>query len=81
VKPLLRVVDSVFEPWATGVASPLVKGDFPYLTALMAALERTACCRFNASRREAIILALQARAEGWEAGDGVDELYGAVNVA
>lgn len=45
------------EPWTTGVASPLVKGDFLALTALMAALERKAVCRFNASRREAIACA------------------------
>lgn len=55
VKPLERVVDSVLEPWETGVASPLVKGDcLLRLTALMACLERRAVCRFSASRREAI---------------------------
>lgn len=58
VKPLERVVDSVFEPWETGVANPLVKGDcLLRLTALMAAFERRAVCRFNASRREAIAYA------------------------
>jgi hypothetical protein len=54
VKPLLSVVDSVWEPNVTGVARPLIKGEFFVLTALMAARERRCCCRFSASRREAI---------------------------
>lgn len=58
VKPLERVVDSVLEPWETGVANPLVKGDcLLRFTALMACFERRAVCRFNASRREAIACA------------------------
>jgi len=79
VKPLLRVVDSVLEPWETGVARPLVKGDLPYLTALMAALERRAVCRFSASRREAIAIALHSGGGG--IGRAVMEVmggYGAV---
>lgn len=40
------------------MARPRVKGDcLLRLTALMAALERRAVCRFNASRREAIAYA------------------------
>lgn len=70
VKPLLRVVDSVLEPWETGVARPLVKGDrLLALTALMAVFERRACCTFNARRREAIALMLalgrDGKKEGW----------------
>lgn len=68
VKPLVRVVDSVLEPWETGVARPLVKGELLLLlTALMAARERRAVCRFNASRREAIAFARGAVGSG---GDG-----------
>jgi hypothetical protein len=81
VKPLLRVVDSVLEPYETGVASPLVKGDrFLVLTALMAFLARRLWCRFNASRRDAIALArcgIGERRDGGCAVMGVDEVSGA----
>jgi hypothetical protein len=71
VKPFLRVVDSVFAPYVTGVASPRVKGDaFEALTALMAARERMPCCRLSASRREAIVSARRAGADGRCGGDG-----------
>ena len=64
-----RVVDSVLEPWETGVANPLVKGDcLLRLTALMAAFDRRAVCRFNASRREAI--ALTGDGLGWRRDKG-----------
>ena len=70
VKPLFSVVDSVLEPYVTGVARPLVKGDrFLALTALMACLERKLCCRFKASRREAIAFARDAE-ESEGMGDG-----------
>jgi hypothetical protein len=71
VKPFLRVVDSVFAPYVTGVASPRVKGDaFEALTALMAARERMPCCRLSASRREAIASARRAGEDGGCGGDG-----------
>jgi hypothetical protein len=73
VKPFLRVVDSVREPYVTGVARPLVNGDeFFALTALIAALLRRLCCRFNASRREAIAFArclFGERRDGGMSGD------------
>jgi hypothetical protein len=70
---LLRVVDSVRAPWVTGVARPLVKGDrFLALTALMAALLRRLCCKFNASRLEAIAFA-GGEIGGW-AVDGAGEV-------
>lgn len=50
MKPLLNVVDSVFDPWLTGVASPLVR----CLTAFSAVRLRRLCCRLRASRREAM---------------------------
>ena len=81
VKPLLRVVDSVLEPYVTGVARPLVKGEFLVLTALMAARERAAVCRLRASRREAIACGRVGRGglRGWAMGrDGVDEVLGAL---
>lgn len=70
VKPFFSVVDSVLEPYVTGVARPLVKGEaFRALTALMAALLRRLWCRFNASRREAIAFARvvvgERRDGGW----------------
>lgn len=83
MKPLERVVDSVLEPWETGVASPRVKGDcLLRLTALMAVLERRAVCRFSASRREAIADARScwggARAGRTAAGGWDDEVVAAV---
>lgn len=70
VKPLLRVVLSVLEPYETGVARPLVKGDFDVLTALMALRERRLRCRFSASCREAIASARCAGEDGGWVGDG-----------
>lgn len=52
VKPLLRVVLSVLDPWLTGVASP--RSGEPYLTELMAWRVRRPVCRFKASLRAAI---------------------------
>lgn len=76
VKPLERVVDSVLEPWETGVARPRVKGDcLLRLTALMACLERRAVCRLSASLREAIGIARSGwgeRAGGGETAFGWD---------
>ena len=55
VKPLLRVVLSVFAPWLTGVANPLSSGLwFRDLTALRAVRLRAACRRLSASDREAM---------------------------
>jgi hypothetical protein len=72
VKPLPSVVDSVFAPYETGVASPLANGEArDVLTALMAARERMLCCRLSASRREAIASARCAREDGKWGGDGV----------
>lgn len=50
MKPLLRVVLSVFAPWLTGVASPRTRG----FMALKAVRLRRLCCRLSASLREAI---------------------------
>jgi hypothetical protein len=69
VKPLLRVVLSVFEPWLTGVARPRKRDSEPFLMALMAVRLRVACCRFNASRREAV-------GDGDIGGDGGERVDG-----
>lgn len=50
VKPLLRVVHSVFAPWLTGVAKLLVSGWMD----LRAARVRRLCFRLRARRCEAI---------------------------
>lgn len=66
MKPLLRVVLSVLEPYVTGVASPLVKGEaLDDLTLLMAARERKLRWKFSASCLEAIASARCGR--GWRA--------------
>jgi hypothetical protein len=73
VKPLLRVVLSVFEPWLTGVARPRKRDSEPFLMALMAVRLRVACCRFNASRREAIVEAIVGDGDiGGDGGERVD---------
>jgi len=48
---LLKVVLSVFAPWLTGIARPLVKGD---RTALMAVRLRRLRWRLSASLRDAM---------------------------
>jgi hypothetical protein len=51
VKPLDRVVDSVFTPFfTTGVAKPLLSGD----TVLRPARPRSPWVRFKANRRDAM---------------------------
>lgn len=84
MKPLLSVVDSVLEPYVTGVARPLAKGEsFCALTALMAALLRRLCCRLSASRRDAIAIAgvcgkgrAGRKSGGWGGGRSVDGQVG-----
>lgn len=65
MKPLLRVVDSVFDPWLTGVARPLVKG----WTDLRAVRLRRLCWRLKASRLEAMTTQRREEDELW-----VDEM-------
>ena len=66
VKPLLSVVDSVVDPWLTGVAS--ARRVMDGRTALIARCARSPVCRLSASLREAIA----GRVCGWvmESGEG-----------
>ena len=71
VKPLLRVVLSVFAPWLTGVARPRRRGELRVLTELMAARLRRLCCRLSASLRVAmdmVIICRRGKAEEREVG-------------